>query len=663
MKDARWLDHLSPWVALGSVISTGLFPPGQELLMALPLLGAAALEWRRADLERFRRLFELGALAVFLLMVFLRLELIPTVTLTLFMLSGVRLALPRELPQRRQILLMGFLLFLTTGITNADPSFLAWALAWTLVASLLFLEQSWGQSALFRRGPGPPPPLRRALVWTLGATLLAIPFFLVLPRVALGLRPFAGVGSVASLRAGFSDVLDLGLPGGPIGSSGAVMLRIRPMSDPSPRTLEMYRQTFGLLRGMALESVHGNRWNATSSEFGGSLANLGEEFGPAEEAEILFYPDPLGVIPRPYSPMAFPDLPPNLFRGAPGGALAWFLPPRRTLPARVQFLPMKTLPMLRGGTRRMRGPRRADLLQTEAIHEPVRQWSLRQVPEDLPPVQLANRLSTILQGYRYTLENPSGGSPNPLEDFLERSRAGHCEYFASALAIALRTRGVPSRVVNGFRLGAWNGAGGYFLVTQNEAHSWVEYWDATVEAWRIADPTPGSPPSSLGEGSAFGALTRWADALQFHWDRHVVRFSDEDQMAGTEWIRTRLGLLRLRLLGQGWNLALFGALLLFLAAGLYGASRRRRKAPAPNSLPSPGGLKPLKPLLRRTRKTAPPGPGETLRRWFHRLGELRPERREALQVLLREAEAVHYGDGSEERLRPLAAEEARHWKS
>ena len=39
MRQLRWLDHVPPWVAFGSVLSTGLCSARELLLMALPLLG------------------------------------------------------------------------------------------------------------------------------------------------------------------------------------------------------------------------------------------------------------------------------------------------------------------------------------------------------------------------------------------------------------------------------------------------------------------------------------------------------------------------------------------------------------------------------------------------------------------------------------------------
>ena len=57
--------------------------------------------------------------------------------------------------------------------------------------------------------------------------------------------------------------------------------------------------------------------------------------------------------------------------------------------------------------------------------------------------------------FGYTLEMKAGGD-QPLADFLFNVREGHCEYFASAMAIMLRTQGIATRIVNGFQQGEYN---------------------------------------------------------------------------------------------------------------------------------------------------------------------------------------------------------------
>ncbi len=97
-------------------------------------------------------------------------------------------------------------------------------------------------------------------------------------------------------------------------------------------------------------------------------------------------------------------------------------------------------------------------------------------------------LDVFRSGFRYSLEPGDVGDQDPLARFLFETRLGHCEYFASSLAVLLRAAGVPSRIVNGYRGGEWNEYGKYFLVRQSDAHSWVEAW--IDDEWQLLDPTP-----------------------------------------------------------------------------------------------------------------------------------------------------------------------------
>jgi transglutaminase-like putative cysteine protease len=132
-------------------------------------------------------------------------------------------------------------------------------------------------------------------------------------------------------------------------------------------------------------------------------------------------------------------------------------------------------------------------------------------------------------GYRYSLEMRASG-PDPLSDFLFNVRAGHCEYFATAMAVMLRTLGVPTRIVNGFQPGEYNAAADAYVVRQADAHSWVEVYFAQEDAWVAFDPTPadGRPAGTSGTGLS-GSLRRYADALELFWIQHVVAYDRQGQ--------------------------------------------------------------------------------------------------------------------------------------
>src|SRR5438445_13833159 len=94
--------------------------------------------------------------------------------------------------------------------------------------------------------------------------------------------------------------------------------------------------------------------------------------------------------------------------------------------------------------------------------------------------------------YGYTLELPRVRPADSLANFLFERKQGHCEYFASAMAVMLRTLHIPSRVVNGFRTGEFNDLTGNYVVRASNAHSWVEAYFPGY-GWVSFDPTPAGP--------------------------------------------------------------------------------------------------------------------------------------------------------------------------
>ena len=78
----------------------------------------------------------------------------------------------------------------------------------------------------------------------------------------------------------------------------------------------------------------------------------------------------------------------------------------------------------------------------------------------------------------------------PVLHFLQESRAGHCELFASAAVLLLRQNGIPARYVTGFLCFERHPGGGYFVSRLGHAHAWVEAFDRQRKQWLLLDPTP-----------------------------------------------------------------------------------------------------------------------------------------------------------------------------
>jgi hypothetical protein len=124
----------------------------------------------------------------------------------------------------------------------------------------------------------------------------------------------------------------------------------------------------------------------------------------------------------------------------------------------------------------------------------------------------------LRNSYGYTLDVPFTGS-DPLAGFLFTQKRGHCEYFASAMTIMLRTLGIPSRLVNGFLPGQYNDISGMYVVRASEAHSWVEAYFPGY-GWMTFDPTPAAGQTSAGAYR----LSMWLDALQTFWIDWVINY-------------------------------------------------------------------------------------------------------------------------------------------
>jgi len=117
---------------------------------------------------------------------------------------------------------------------------------------------------------------------------------------------------------------------------------------------------------------------------------------------------------------------------------------------------------------------------------------------------------------------------NHIYHFLFNAKKGHCEYFASAMAVMLRTINIPSRIVNGFQKGEYNKILDYYIVRQSNAHSWVECF-IPGRGWLEFDPTPRINVEITSRLNRTNWLGNFIDSIQMVLDRYVVSFSREDQ--------------------------------------------------------------------------------------------------------------------------------------
>lgn len=185
------------------------------------------------------------------------------------------------------------------------------------------------------------------------------------------------------------------------------------------------------------------------------------------------------------------------------------------------------------------------------------------------PEQVANEFSDFVsKRYAYRLPGEEGAA-GTLHEFLTTDAGGHCEFFASALAIMLRVKGVPARVVTGYRANRWNGA--TLQVTNMDAHAWVE---AHLEGkgWVTLDPTPVGDVDLGGPGF----LARLGETARGIWGR-VTGFDGEARSEALAWLKAAPGRAYRAALARPWTS--FGAALLMGAVVFFVEERRRRRTP------------------------------------------------------------------------------------
>ena len=176
--------------------------------------------------------------------------------------------------------------------------------------------------------------------------------------------------------------------------------------------------------------------------------------------------------------------------------------------------------------------------------------------------ELVTHFSDYLADEHLWLAPGAEGAAGTLEEFLAPGGAGHCEFFASALATMLRSRGVPSRVVTGYRSGEWDAEARVLTFRRRHAHAWVEVLDPSA-GWYAVDP---NPAPALESGPS--ALARLRAELELAWVQ-LTAFDSERRAELLARLRGLPGELSGRLVGFARTSpagALGGGLALALAA-------------------------------------------------------------------------------------------------
>lgn len=137
------------------------------------------------------------------------------------------------------------------------------------------------------------------------------------------------------------------------------------------------------------------------------------------------------------------------------------------------------------------------------------------------------------QGLHYAQDDLPTGA-DPIDEFLFEKKRGYCEFFASAYITLARLAGIPSRLVGGYYGGEYNSIGGYYQVTEETAHIWVEVL-RDDNSWQRIDPSQWAINAATTWGvtprTRLMALSQMVDTLNYHWVQAVIFFDIYQQVA------------------------------------------------------------------------------------------------------------------------------------
>jgi transglutaminase-like putative cysteine protease len=364
---------------------------------------------------------------------------------------------------------------------------------------------------------------------------LALPLFLIVPRT--GANALARTGESSTGFVGFSDSVTLG-DVGRLQQSDQLVMRVR-VEDTQPDANRKLRW-----RGVALDFYNGRGWQRTGDRY--ALERLNNErgffqLGTTGDLQRLttqtFYVEAIDTPVLFAAPrvVALQGAIPYLSRDTEGA-----LSTRPHYQDRISYKvysdteepDKETLSRTALGNVRYYPAAISRYLQLPAGVDPrISRLASEMITKAgaLNQYDAARAIEERLQhDFGYTLELKASGA-DPLADFLFNVREGHCEYFSTAMAVMLRTQGIPARVVNGFQRGEYNEAAGVYTVTQRDAHSWVEVYFPEASRWVTFDPTPlAGRPASVRTGIK-GWLSKYAEAVEMLWIQYVVGYDNQEQ--------------------------------------------------------------------------------------------------------------------------------------
>ena len=481
-----------------------------------------------------------------------------------FFLAITKILTARTDRDHAYVKVIAFLELLAASLLSASLSFFVF-----LTLFLIFAVATFATGEIRRAGRQPirvvrsglrRMPLRLTFITifiSLGILSITGGLFFLLPRTARA--AFQHFGSHRYHLPGFSSQITLGQIG-EIKRESATVMHVRFLSAKQSATPPANLKW----RGAALGQFDGRRWFNQSQvkdetiqlERAGLLRLIDEGHRPSRESQRLSYE--VQVKDMGSDALFFAGIPEFLSIGAPlvrrsssdsfrvpfasPGGLSYVAHSYLEHPDVGPLVPPAPLPLIL----------RQEYLQIPNLDPRIprlaREWTGGAVTPELQALAVERHLR---QDFGYTLTLLSSEVADPLAHFLFERRKGHCEYFASSMAVILRTLGIPSRVVTGFQSGIYNPISGRQLIRTSDAHSWVEAW-LPRRGWTTFDPTPPDPGG--GGMSLWTRMALYLDAAETFWQDWVLNYDfDHQMMLATRVQNSRTGTSWMEAFGAGFN--------------------------------------------------------------------------------------------------------------
>jgi hypothetical protein len=520
--------------------STGKLDVISVLVVTVALLLRGALLFRGREFtipEQWTNYFTIAYVAFYAMDYFLisRSFINATVHLTLFSMAVKLFGVYRE-RDNIYLALLSFGMVLSAAVLTVDSTFFFGLALFLLLATATFISMEMRRSARQSSGwarehAGDERKLRSTLsittfVLLLGVLVAAVALFFALPRRTGGyLGAFAPNNQFVS---GFSDSVELGQIG-QIQQSSVVVMHIQIAGDTTGRHSLLWR-------GVALSLFDGRRWQSPEnfvvliprfrsydlrkyqaegddSSLRSPRANL--QYRVSMEpvgTNVFFFAGRPTMLRGDYGALSM-DYNGSLFNNGARGPINEY---------------EATSEILEGSA--------ADLASAGRDYPPAISLNYLQLPNMDPRVAVlarqitasaandyerAQSIENYLQThFAYTLDLGDRVPADPIAYFLFDRKRGHCEYFASSMAVMLRTLGIPARIVNGFRGGEFNDVTGSYIIRAREAHSWVEVY-FPGHGWSAFDPTPAA---SFSPSSGWRRALLYLDAAKEFWHDWVINY-------------------------------------------------------------------------------------------------------------------------------------------